>query len=250
MDLDELVKNSLDSAEQIWEEIGHKIQKMAALSEGLAAGAERHLSRIPGYEFVIDGEPKVDEFIAVVIDLRNSTKHLLEAISHHTTKVSEMQRLFYETSALLPVSAKIIDFHGGRATEYIGDGVLGLFNVTKLGMPRAIYAAHDAASDCIHACKNIVSPTLHERYNLPPLNIGVGMGLSNAVITPVGYDGFRQPRAIGKCIYYATKLSKGAGEIWIDKALKLSWPKAAGGKLHFRLLNIGNIEGYMIDKKD
>jgi len=252
--LQQLVEDSLDEAELIWDEVGSEMRKkMASLTENFSASGDAHPSRIPGYETVFRGKPKVDDFIAVVVDLRGSKNHLNQAISGRITDVTEEQRLLYETSALLPVAAKLIDDNQGLSTEYIGDGVLGLFNVKELGEDddghlNAIYSAYDASRDCLDACKTVINPELEKRYKLPPLAIGVGMGRSRAIIMAVGYDGFRQARAVGKCVYHATELSKGSNEVWIDDVVRRSWPKTEGGKLRFRQVRNGRISipGYVI----
>jgi class 3 adenylate cyclase len=246
-----LVATSLNEAEMIWTQCGPEMRKkaLAALSESFSAEAQAHPSRIPGHPIVMDGEPKVDQFVAVVVDLRDSSKHLTQAISAKITPVNQEERLLYETSALLPVAAKLLDTNGGQATEYVGDGVLGLFNVTELGTDDAIYSAHRAAKGCLEACETIINPELERRYNLPAISIGVGMGLSKAIIMPVGYDGFRQPRAIGECVFRATKLCGGRGEIWVDKAVRFSWPTKEGGKLRFRQFQKGEMEGFVVEKE-
>lgn len=247
--LQALVVQSLDEAQAVWNEVGSEFRKkMAALTENFSASAEALPSRIPGHPVVMDGEPKVDEFIAIVVDLRESHKHLMQAISAKETSVNQLERLLYETSALLPVAAKLVDENDGRTTEYVGDGVLGLFNVTELGTRDAIYAAHRAAKWCLEACDQIINPELERRYNLPAIHVGVGMGLSKAIVMPVGYDDFRQPRAIGECVYRATKLCGGRDEIWIDAALRYSWPKSEGGRLHFRQMRQGDVDGFVVER--
>jgi len=57
----------------------------------------------------------------------------MRAVSSKTSKVSQLQRIFYETSALLPAMAKLIFFENGSVTEYLGDGVLGLFTRERYG---------------------------------------------------------------------------------------------------------------------
>ena len=129
------------------------------------------------------------------------------------------------------------------------DTALGLFSVTHLGIDGAIYEAYAAATDCIDACINPINPEILERYKLPPLEIGVGMGRSKTIVMAVGYEGFRQPRAAGKCVYYATKLSKGKNQVCVDDVVKRSWPVGEGGPIKFKPITSGGVSGYVISKR-
>lgn len=117
----EVAAESLLRAQNIWNSVeGELLQK--ALRESYA---ERVPSNIPGHPEV-GLEPKVDDFVAMVVDMRDSTVHLAEASAG---KVSGLQRVFYETSTLLPTVARAIQFGSGKVTEYLGDGLLALFSV-------------------------------------------------------------------------------------------------------------------------
>ncbi|QSV45295.1 hypothetical protein [Geobacter benzoatilyticus] len=241
--LNELVCDCLDEAESIWEEVGPKVLKkaMAAMYESA------EVSQIPGHPIVESGKPKVDTFIAMAVDMRDSTNHLMCAISSKNAKISQLQRIFYETSALLPAMAKLIMFEDGSVTEYLGDGVLGLFRVSEKNTD-AIYSANKASRNCLYAVSDIINPILYERYCLPPLAIGIGLAISKAVVTLVGTDDYKQPKAFGECVFRATKLSGGNNEIITDEALKNAWPSSKTGTLKFLKRNIKNIDGYLLYK--
>lgn len=229
--LKQLVSDSLDEAETIWRHARHFLEKSAVRMDSVAAIQ----TAIPGYETIIDGKPEVDEFICVAIDMRDSSQHLMEAISARTANVSQLQRVFYETSALLPAMAQVIDSHGGKVTEYLGDGVLGMFLAAGEGENRneIVRTVYRAASRCLDCVEGIVNPELHRRYRVPPLRVGIGLAYSPAVITAVGLPGNRLPKVIGECVYRATKLCKGDNEIVVDGLLNAIWPSSAGGKLQF-----------------
>ncbi len=247
VELTELAGSSLDEAERVWEEVGDVLAIYERM-EKLAAKAIPTL--IPGYPFIREGRPKVDDFIAFMVDLRDSSKHLMQRISARTTDVTQLQRIYYETSALLPVCSKVIGYHGGKVTEYLGDGLLALFLASKDKMPSAIYAANRAAFNCIEATSEIINPLVEERYNLPQMSIGVGMALSRAIVTLVGLEEFAQPKVFGECVFYATKFSSGRDEVCIDKRLKGAWPRAADGVLSFSHRRINGHDGYVVIRKD
>lgn len=88
-------------------------------------------SLMPGLPPIYEGQTIIGEFIALVADMRDSTNHLLQAISPKKADISDLQRVFYETSALLPSLAKVVSFHDGKTTEYLGDGILAFFLVDE-----------------------------------------------------------------------------------------------------------------------
>ncbi len=57
----------------------------------------------------------------------------------------------------------------------------------------AIYAAHRAAKNAINDIRDIVNEMLHERYRLPKIDLGVGLSLSQTLVTLVGLPGEKQP---------------------------------------------------------
>lgn len=244
-DLRLIISQNLDLAETYWDEVG-QVLKQRSLSEALKAN-QAQPSRIPGYPLVEPGIPIVDEFIALVADMRDSSKHLMQAISKDKAKVSELQRVYYETSALIPGLASTISYQNGNVTEYLGDGILALFRVTQDSPEESIKAAYRAASDCIGIVRDVVNGELAERYSLPPIDVGVGLAISRAMVTLVGIDEYFQPKIIGECVYRATKLSKGRNEVTVDKRLYTLWPKSQGGRLKFRPKPLpGNLEGYVV----
>lgn len=111
-----------------------------------------------------------------------------------------LQRLYYETSALLPALERAIQYEGGSVTEYLGDGVLALFAVEDDDEASAVYAAYEAAENCLGDIRAIVNDALGERYVLPPLRFGVGMALGRAVVSLMGIEGNSHTKAFGKCV--------------------------------------------------
>ncbi|MFA0520397.1 hypothetical protein AB4501_25950, partial [Vibrio sp. 10N.222.55.E8] len=75
-----IVSSSLDKAEKQWQEGGHLLKanrefSMEAMHESVMDSAEP--SKIPGHEIVRDDETVIDEFVAFVADMRDSSKHLM-----------------------------------------------------------------------------------------------------------------------------------------------------------------------------
>lgn len=200
-------------------------------------------SRIPGHDLVTsDGQS--DELICLVADMRKSSEHLMCAIDGN--RPSQLKRVHYETSALLPALERTIEFKGGSVTEYLGDGILALFRVGE-DEGQCIKDAYRAAKNCIGETREIVNAALAHRYNLPPLDVGVGLGMSKAVVTLVGLEGQEHPKAIGQNVYYATKLARGKNQIIVDETLNLRWPVKEGkGGLKFRKKDFNGVEGYLI----
>lgn len=149
----EAVSKGLDRAELAWAAVGNKFIKKAMAMDMVRADESVEPSRIPGHPWVTDGTPKVDEFIALVVDLRDSTKRLKTFESAPIIK-NGFQRIYYETSALLPAISTVVAFENGVVTEYLGDGALALFQVNKDDKQESIRSASRAARNCINRDAN------------------------------------------------------------------------------------------------
>lgn len=242
------INEALDRAENHWRNGGYKLMAKAVTLDSINERMESAPSHIPGHGIVQDEETVIDEFIALVADMRDSSKHLNSAISAKTSKVSQLQRVYYETSALLPALALTVKFQNGNVTEYLGDGVLALFKVDAADKSVAIYAAYEAAVNSVGRTRQLVNIILSERYNLPELDLGVGLALSKTIVTLIGLPGEKHPKAFGECVFRATKLSGGKNEIYVDEFVRGTWPKAENGTLRFTLREKNNVNGYLITK--
>lgn len=237
------VNDALDNAEKIWHKVQHHFLTEKA-ERTILTSAGTIPSQIPGHPFITQSKPEVADFIALVLDIRNSTDHLLHAISGD--KPSQLQRVLYETTAINAAGAVVIKHFDGGLTEYLGDGFLALFKVVDKEDYNEIYSAHNAAQCCINEALPIVNEIIDKRYKLPILKIGVGLAYSKAIVTIVGIEDNLHPKAIGECVYRASNLSGGFNEIHIDKPLEILWPKEKGGKLRFLARKIKNVDGYLI----
>ena len=236
--LNDVIRAALDSAEKVWGEYGTLLEKAADI--GISAHVDSVPSYIPGHPLVHEGRTTIGKFIALVADMRNSSEHLLVRRSGHKT---ELERVYYETSALLPALAWQIKEEGGSVTEYLGDGLLALFDATEL--QDSIYKAYRAGMGCVTTVREAVNSELYNRYRVPSLDLGVGLGYSQCVVHLVGLEGERHPKAIGKCVYYATKLSAGINEVIVDNALKVVWPKKENGPVSFRPVKMKGVDGFV-----
>ncbi|QVL21429.1 hypothetical protein KH389_12955 [Pseudomonas qingdaonensis] len=222
----------LDEAIRTWRKVGMVLES-ATRSFEVYAGTE---SNIPGHPFVQSGEPEVTEFVALVVDMRNSTDRL-QNLQKFPPIESGFQRVFYETSALLPALATTVQFKDGHVTEYLGDGALILFKVDTNDRAQTVRDAYLAANECVTETRQIVNELLAERFQLPSLSIGAGLSISHAIVTLVGTSAFRQPKAIGQCVWEASKLSSGVNTVRVSDNLKEAWPSSPGGVLRFERLN-------------
>ena len=235
-EINELVMKCLDQAEERWEKNGHLLRSAnESFDEAFGENwirAEVVPARIPGHEFVDSHDHKADQLIALVADMRESSKHLIQSISTRSG-VRTTQRVLYETSALLPALEMTINYEKGGVTEYLGDGVLGFFRVSD-DLKSSISKACNAARNCVGDTLKIVNAHLFERYGLPPIQIGVGMDMGYCMITTLGLPGSLHAKAFGTCVYTATKLSDEVNEVKISDYLRESWPSSKGGKITFR----------------
>lgn len=238
-----IVESSLDRAESTWNRVRTAFEKASSeLVEAVKAVA----TRIPGYPTIDDNTSEVAQFVAMVVDIRDSTKHLMTAISAKTAGASQLERVLYELSASLPAFEAIVARRKGQVTEYLGDGLLALFSAPEDAPDEGIYAAYRSASACLDALELVINPILGERYRLPGLNIGIGLALSNAVVLAMGLPNFGHPKALGECVFYATKFSRSMNEVHISEALWRAWPKSSGAPLHFSRTKIGDLDAYRV----
>ncbi|AFM43586.1 family 3 adenylate cyclase (plasmid) [Desulfosporosinus acidiphilus SJ4] len=245
-ELNDIVNRILDRCELQWDNTLGKNELIKALLETYAMD-----TNIPGHPFLGESEYKSDVFVAFMLDMRDSTKHLRQAISARIASVSEMQRVFYEVSALLPAMTKIIREYKGSVTEYLGDGLLALFQLPKQKEEQAevLHNVINAANTCLEALNQVVNPILNERFGLPKIEIGIGLAFSDAIISHFGLPPHTQVKVIGECIYFASKCSKGRNEIILHEYLKHIWPKSKKGQLRFTKRSFDKFDGYIVTKK-
>lgn len=237
-----LINESLGRAEDNWSKIGWM---MKASLEHLTE--DRGMpSLIPNHPFVEDGAPKVATFIALVVDMRGSTSHMHSEVKD--SSVSGFNRVYYETSALLPALAKVISYEGGSVTEFLGDGVLALFDAGT-PMESKVKAAYRAANNCVDDMRNLVNTALADRYKLPAIDLGAGLAYGQAMVTIVGTGINKQPKVLGKCVYEAAKLAGGTNAVIVSSALRTAWPKSEGGSLRFIPKEQKGVEGFRILRK-
>ncbi|WP_080413852.1 hypothetical protein [Burkholderia ubonensis] len=236
------VRDGLDRAVSNWAKVGHLMRKVEASLE------EHHVfdsveSLIPGYPVIAEDTPEVDEFVALIVDMRNSTRRLKTSLN--LPEISDgFQRIYYETSALLPAIAQTAAFEGGAVTEYLGDGALMLFGVDKSDRGSSIKAAYRAARDCVTTSRSIINGQLQERFGLPALDLGAGLSMGKALVALVGLPGNRHPKAIGECVWEASKLCYGINAVHVSKHLRGAWPRQTGGSVRFTELLDGKCEGF------
>ncbi len=235
-----IVDASLDRCEELWNNTIGKdaLVKRAALD-----------SAIPGCPFLGENQYKSDQFVCLMLDMRDSTKHLRQAISARIAKVSLMQRVYYEVSALLPAMTRIIQDKNGSVTEYLGDGLLALFQLpqNRNEQDSILGDVITAAKRCMDGLQEVVNPVLSNRYSLPNLEIGIGLSYSDAIISHFGLHPNTQIKVIGECIYLASQLSKGRNEIIIHENLEMVWPTSKSGTLRFKMKQFKDFKGYVLE---
>ena len=237
---------SLDQAENEWEytEAGQRlVEKSASMEsrhESLVIFDSAIPSNIPGHDLV--DKSQISEFIALVCDIRKSTQRLSTTLTD--AKVNGIQRVFYETSALLPSLEVVINYFSGAVTEYLGDGVLGFFPYLNVD---DLYNSYYASVGCMEIVRSIVNQEINHRYNLPPLDIGIGMACGPAMVRKVAK---KHVKAFGRCVWTASKLSSETNSILVDDQLRAKWPSSKGGRISFqRIERVRGEVGYRLYSK-
>ena len=214
--------------EKIWQKVAPDIVELA--EDHSITKFAKAMTQIPGYEEIEKDINVVDNFVVLMADMRNSTKHLTEACSGVYKEATGLKRLFIETSVLLPCMAKIISFGNGKTLEYLGDGILAVYRVTPGSESGVIGDAQRSAEKIVECVTQIISPILKKDYNLPPISVGVGIAKSQGIVRMVGIEGFLVPKVFGKSVFYASKLCCGDNEIYLDSMARAMWPVAKHGE--------------------
>lgn len=235
--------SELEIAEKIYNDVRTDLIEKSVTFSRMDESVQE--TKIPGFKLIKGGKGEVGDFIAFVLDIRNSTRNLTQSISSKVSKASQLERVYYETTAINTCGIELINKYNGGITEFLGDGFLALFSAKE---KKDVHKAHNAAKDFVNYLKTIINPIIKERYNLPELKVGIGLAYGKAIVTLVGHDDDIHPKAIGECVFRASKLSNGINEILIDDNLRFFWPKSDDGTLKFNEINIKDqtFKGYKI----
>jgi class 3 adenylate cyclase len=182
-------------------------------------------AEIPGFENkpMKFGQFVNKEFVAMMTDIRKSTD-----IINRPNGTRDMFLIFYAYSA---VTANIVDHYNGTSTEFLGDGVINLFDTDK-GLDEAFKNSIRASREILAARDLILNP-LFQYLQLPTIDLGIGIDHGVTIVTRFGYKTDNDLKAFGSCVYNASKLSKGMNEIIISEKSKVAWPSSTDGKLQF-----------------
>ena len=182
-------------------------------------------AEIPGFEEkpMKFGQFVNKEFVAMMTDIRKSTD-----IINGPNGTKNMFLIFYAYSA---VTANIVDFFGGTSTEFLGDGVINLFDTTN-GLQDTLRSSLLASKEILEA-KSIILNPLFEKYDLPKIDLGIGIDHGITIVTRFGHKTDNDLKAFGGCVYNVAKLSKGVNEIIVSEKSNLAWPSSENGTLMF-----------------
>lgn len=164
------------------------------------------------------------EFVAMMTDIRASTE-----IINGPNGTTTMFLIFYIYAGIV---AKIVDYHGGTSTEFLGDGVLNLFDTEEFKLDVALRKSVMASWDILEARNKVLNP-FFSSVGLPNINYGIGIDYGVTIVTRFGYRGDTDLKAFGKCVYNSSKLSKGMNQIFVSQKSQAEWPVSSNGRLGF-----------------
>ncbi len=218
---DKQSKLYLLAAERI--QIATKHLERGRLRELIKAITEE--AEIPGFEnkTMKFGKFVNKEFVAMMTDIRKSSD-----IINSYEGDEKMFKIFYSYAAVV---ASIVDSHGGTSTEFLGDGVVNLFD-TDSSREEALINAYKASKEILEARQQILNP-LYFANDLPLIDIGIGIDYGQTIVTRFGHNGDNDLKAFGKCVYNASKLCKGNNTIQSTQSAKEVWPSGPNGTLIF-----------------
>ena len=201
-------------------ELNEQLRK-AILGTNLREGAE-----VPGFEEkpLKFGKFENRPFVAMMTDIRKSSD-----IINGANGLVNMFLIFYIYAGII---SKIVDSHKGTSTEFLGDGVLNLFDTKEGGLADALRSSMLASWEILEA-RNLILNPLFSTIGLPMINLGIGIDHGITIVTRFGYRNDTDLKAFGNCVYNVSKLSKGFNEIIVSENSKLNWPSNPGGALRF-----------------
>lgn len=183
-------------------------------------------AEIPGFETrpMKFGQFVNKEFVVMMTDIRKSTD-----IINAENGLVNMFKIFYAYSAVV---ANIVDKNQGTSTEFLGDGVLNLFDIESKDRDDAFKHAIQASREILYAREFILNP-LFTHYSLPNISIGIGIDHGVTIVTRFGYKTDNDLKAFGKCVYNVSRLCKGVNTILGSPNAQANWPKSPNGTLQF-----------------
>ena len=206
------------------------IDKNAEISEKLRKAFStlplNEEAELPGYEdrTLKFGKFENREFVVMMTDIRDST-----GIINSQNGLVNMFLIFYIYAGIV---AKIVDVHNGTSTEFLGDGVLNLFDTKENGRSQALRNSMEASWDIMEAREIIINPFFAEN-EIPQINLGIGIDHGITIVTKFGYRNDTDLKAFGRCAYNASKLCKKINQIVVSANSQSVWPTSPGGALGF-----------------
>lgn len=169
------------------------------------------------------------EFVVMMTDIRDST-----GIINSKDGLVDMFLVFYIYAGIV---SKIVDLWEGTSTEFLGDGVLNLFDTQEGGIDKALRQSIGASWDIMDARQQILNP-FFTQVGLPNINLGIGIDHGMTIVTRFGYMNDTDLKAFGRCAYNAAKLSKGINEINATQNTQSIWPVNPRGKVQFGSIKV------------
>lgn len=240
-----IIERSLNLAEQFWEQSGRKLIVESSTESNQFVADSIIPSNLPNHETINSINSVNQEMIAIVVDMRNSTRHAKTQVRD----INPLKRIFFETFALLPAIDKTIQFENGRVTEYLGDGILGFFALGS-DKDKVIHGVSKTAKRIIVDVRNLLNDAIQKKLSLPEsekIDLGIGLAHSQTIIHAIGLQGELHAKAFGSCVYDATKLSSGMNEIFVSENLQAIWPKSDRGKMKFKRFAKDNFIRYKLE---
>lgn len=196
------------------------------LRKSLSSKILNEEAELPGFENkpMKFGKFENREFVVMMTDIRKSTD-----IINAPNGLVNMFLVFYIYAGIV---AKIVDTYDGTSTEFLGDGVLNLFDTKDSNRDTAFRNCMLASWDIMDARELILNP-FFATVGLPQINLGIGIDHGITIVTKFGYRNDVDLKAFGKCVYNSSKLSKGVNQIIVSANSQTVWPSGPNGNLRF-----------------
>lgn len=195
-------------------------------------------SEIPGYEnkTMKFGQFENRPFVVLMTDIRNST-----TLINQPNGMEYMFQIYYAYAAMV---ANIIDRHSGTVTEFLGDGLLALFEIEQNNVGQSLMTSMGAAREIMEARTAILNPVLRQ-FHLPNIDYGIGIDYGPTIVTRFGFKGDNDLKAFGTCAHNVSRLSKGVNQIKVSQGAQQVWPVVPGGTLILTPTYVDNSLAYL-----
>ncbi len=205
------------------------------LAESYSTKSARSLRDMPEFQDISASHGKAAWAVMLCVDIRGSTNREIEIGPRQT---------YLTVHTYLPTMIHLVSNWDGHVTGLRGDGLIAAIglhiNETDLRDEIVSEQATKAVSNAVNCGKamlesiEIINSVLNDRGVKGGLQVGVGIDVSDIVVTRIGLLSDTELTAYGPSVSKCCKFSGERNQICMSFAARDMYPKAKGGRTSFR----------------